>query len=286
MTYVERALTFDCGGERLVGVLAEPALQNDVGVVVVVGGPQYRVGSHRQFLLFSRRLAAEGIAVLRFDYRGMGDATGAARSFEDVEPDIAAAIDAFQASCPSIRRIVLWGLCDAASAALIYCATGRDARIAGVAILNPWVRSDATLAKVHLKHYYTRRVLEKDFWMKLARGGVGVVGAVRSLIGSIAVANAGRRERTSSVAFQDRMAAGLETLAGPVLLLSSERDLTAKEFFEYTRSDPRWRELLDRARIDRHEVADADHTFSTAQWRREVEERTLSWIRRTLLANA
>jgi len=52
------------------------------GVLIVVGGPQYRVGSHRQFLLLSRRLAAEGHPVMRFDYRGMGDASGAMRGFE------------------------------------------------------------------------------------------------------------------------------------------------------------------------------------------------------------
>ena len=80
---VERALTFDCCGERLVGVVSEPALAGKLGVVVVVGGPQYRVGSHRQFVLFARRLATEGVAVLRFDYRGMGDATGRPRQFEE-----------------------------------------------------------------------------------------------------------------------------------------------------------------------------------------------------------
>lgn len=90
------------------------------GVLIIVGGPQYRVGSHRQFVLLSRRLAGEGYPAMRFDYRGMGDAGGAMRSFEDVRADIGAAIEAFQRAVPSLRRIVLWGLCDAASAALLY----------------------------------------------------------------------------------------------------------------------------------------------------------------------
>jgi uncharacterized protein len=288
VSYVERALTFDCGGEQLVGVLAEPAAQSDVGVVVVVGGPQYRVGSHRQFLLLGRRLAAEGIAALRFDYRGMGDATGVARSFEDVSLDIAAAVDAFQAACPTVRRVVLWGLCDAASAALMYYETTRDQRVAGMALLNPWVRSDVTLAKVHLRHYYIRRLLEKGFWVKLGAGGVSVVGVARSLLDNIGIARTSRGDRKGSrtETFQDRMARGLEAFAGSVLILLSERDLTAKEFIEFARSDPRWRVLLARETVDRHEVADAGHTFSTARWRREVEDRTLSWIRRTLLARA
>src|ERR1041385_7937579 len=87
MSHVERAVTFDCASERLVGVVAEPDNASEVGVVVVVGGPQYRVGSHRQFLLLSRRLVDAGIAVLRFDYRGMGDSTGATCSFDDISLD-------------------------------------------------------------------------------------------------------------------------------------------------------------------------------------------------------
>lgn len=288
MSHVERALTFDCCDERLVGVLAEPEAAGDLGVVIVVGGPQYRVGSHRQFLLLGRRLAAEEIAVLRFDYRGMGDATGSARSFEDVTPDIAAAIDAFQAACPTVRRIVLWGLCDAAAAALIYCERRRDTRVAGVALLNPWVRSDATMAKAQLKHYYAPRLFEREFWAKLARGGVDLREAARSMARSIETASMGRSDAkgAGAASFQDRMTKGLEAFAGPVLILLSERDLTAKEFVEFARSEPRWRALLARRNVERHDVADADHTFSTARARSEVEDRTLSWIRQTLLANA
>ena len=124
------------------------------GVLIVVGGPQYRVGSHRQFLLLSRRLAAEGYPVMRFDYRGMGDASGAMRGFEQASADIGAAIEAFQRACPAVQRIVLWGLCDAASLALLYVDATQDDRIAGLAILNPWVRSEASLAQTHIKHYY------------------------------------------------------------------------------------------------------------------------------------
>lgn len=55
-----------------------------LGLLMVVGGPQYRVGSHRQFVLLARDLAAAGIPVFPFDYRGMGDSTGQARDFEGI----------------------------------------------------------------------------------------------------------------------------------------------------------------------------------------------------------
>ena len=284
MNYRERALTFECCGERLVGVLAEPAEVSDVGVVIVVGGPQYRAGSHRQFVLLARTLAAAGVSVLRYDYRGMGDATGPMRSFEDTGPDIAAGIGALQSACPAIGRIVLWGLCDAASSALIYWSGTLDPRIAGMVMLNPWVRSDATIAKTHLKHYYGRRLLERDFWAKVARGKVGIGGAVMAVAGKLAAARGRPHKSGQTVApvFQDRMAEGLRTFAGPVLILLSGRDLTAKEFLEYVNSSPRWSGLLDRGNVERHHVAEADHTFSTARWRSEVETRTLDWLRRKL----
>lgn len=58
----ESTLSFDCQGERLVGILAEPVTGEpaEVGVVIVVGGPQYRAGSHRQFTLLARHFAAHG----------------------------------------------------------------------------------------------------------------------------------------------------------------------------------------------------------------------------------
>jgi len=281
----ERAVTFDCCGERLVGVVAEPAGEAKAAVLIVVGGPQYRVGSHRQFVLLARSLAASGIAVLRFDYRGMGDSTGPARPFEDVGPDIGAAMDALRTACPTVERIVLWGLCDAASASLIYVQSTRDARVAGLVLLNPWVRSDATIARTHLKHYYGRRLLEKEFWTKLARGGVDVAAAARSIADKVTSAGRGDASASAVTTFQDRMAEGFRSFAGPILILLSERDLTAKEFIEYVRSDARWSALITRANVERHDVADSDHTFSTARWRGEVETLTLDWLRRKLVAD-
>jgi hypothetical protein len=100
-TYLESALVFECGGERLLGVISRPARPARAGIVIVVGGPQYRIGSHRQFLLLARDLARAGFAVMRFDYRGMGDSEGQTCSFEAVDDDIAAAIDAFVPGWPA-----------------------------------------------------------------------------------------------------------------------------------------------------------------------------------------
>jgi exosortase A-associated hydrolase 1 len=277
VTYTEQALAFECAGERLIGVVAQPADARDIGVVIVVGGPQYRAGSHRQFVLIARALAATGFAVLRFDCRGMGDSTGPARTFEHIDEDIAAAIAALQAACPRVARVVLWGLCDAASAALLYQRSHADPRLAGLVLLNPWVRSDATLARAHLKHHYRAQLLDPGFWRRLVRGDVAVGAALRSLAGNILRARA-QADAPADSSYQDRMADGMRAFGGPILLVLCGRDLTAQEFVGHAASDARWAGLLTRALIERYDVAEADHTFSTAAWRDALVARTLDWL--------
>jgi len=281
VTFCERPLGFDCRGERLIGVASLPESPASVGVVIVVGGPQYRAGSHRQFVLLARRLAEAGIAVLRFDCRGMGDSTGEPAGFEDTAPDIDAAVAALAAASPTIGRVVLWGLCDAAAGSLLYCDATHDPRIAGMVLLNPWVRSEETLARTHVRHYYGARVLEAAFWRKLLAGKVDLRASVRSLVAAVAaMARGARSANPTTPSYQDRMAAGLARFDGPVLILLSGRDLTAKEFSDYVGTHPRWSAALQGARVERQSIAEADHTFSTAGWRREAEDRMLDWLRR------
>jgi exosortase A-associated hydrolase 1 len=278
---VERALMFECEGEQLLGVITLPQRSASLGVVIATGGPQYRAGSHRQFVLLARRLAGEGYAVLRFDYRGMGDSTGAVRPFEDTASDIRAAVDAFQRACPELRHIVLWGLCDAASACLLYWNAAADPRVAGMVLLNPWVRSTETFARTHIKHYYAKRMVDPEFWSKLAKGGVNVVHTCREFVSTALTAARGRRTKRAAdrPPFQERMAAALRGFGKPVLIILSGQDLTAKEFCEYLASSASWRGLLDQNTVQRIDIADADHTFSTAKLREEVEARTIAWLR-------
>ncbi len=257
----ERASVFGCGGDRLVGILHVPVeRERDIGVLVVVGGPQYRVGSHRQFVLMARRFAAAGYPVLRFDHRGIGDSDGAARSFETLDDDVGAALDTLHAEFPGLRGSVIFGLCDAASAALMYCR--QDTRLAGMILANPWVHSEAGAAKAYVKHYYGRRLLQAAFWRKVLSGGFDAAGSLRDLLAKLRATARGSQAVRGS--FRERMLDGLSAFRGPVLLQISGRDLTAAEFMDLCQSDDRWRAALDRHNVVVRRYESADHTFAAA----------------------
>jgi uncharacterized protein len=272
----------------LLGVLSRPLLgkvASDVAVLVIVGGPQYRVGSHRQFVLLARALARQGHVVLRFDYRGMGDSAGALRDFEAVSDDIACAIDALQLAAPQAKRVVLWGLCDGASAALLYLHDRRDPRVAGLALLNPWVRSEASLAKTHVKHYYRERLQSPEFWRKLFSGRVAV-SAFTGLWSNLRLAFAGAPATAAAAAlpYQQRMASAWSGFAGAVLLMLSERDLTAQEFADFSATDTAFQQALRAQPPTRVTLAGADHTCSSAAAQRDAEQSTVQWLAQTFPA--
>lgn len=285
MKHTEEAVFFSCLGDTLLGIVAKPEVASTTGVVVIVGGPQYRVGSHRQFVLLSRALAAAGYPVLRFDYRGMGDSEGQQRDFQSVGPDIAAAIDTLQQCVPSVRHVALWGLCDGASAALLYRFDTHDPRVNALCLLNPWIRSEASFANTQIKHYYTQRLVESEFWIKLLNGKVGRK-AISELLHSVQLAVTDRMHLASRVSapdritatplpYQQRMAHAWCNFTGSILLLLSGDDYTAKEFQECTRNDPDWKKPLKHPRLTCRELPGVDHTFSSATYRAQAEDLTL-----------
>jgi len=282
---MEIPVSFKCSGEHLLGIFSEGSLE--VGVLIVVGGPQYRVGSHRQFTLLARHLAESGIPSFRFDYRGMGDSSGNIRDFEDVNLDIKSAVDQMFLRSPGLKRVVLWGLCDAASANVFYAYT--DDRVCGLVLLNPWVRTVEGEAKAFLKHYYLSRLVNKELWLKIFSGKFDFSHSMRSLFDL--TRKLIRRKKSSEVesaefaksnqlsgTLPERMFQGLMHFDGPVLLILSGDDLTAKEFRDLVVSSSDWKSLLEKDQFMQCVVEGANHTFSTAVWRNIVETRTSNWV--------
>lgn len=277
MTINEQALWLHGEGFDMLGIVSLPPASTPTqrtGVVIVVGGAQYRAGSHRQFVQLARFLADGGFPVLRFDLPGMGDSPGDLPSFEDTAPHIATAINGFQQHHPGVERVVLWGLCDGASASLLYVDATHDPRIAGLALLNPWVRSEVSLARAQVKHYYWQRLREPGFWAKVLSGGVGWQ-TLKDWARKLRVA---RGEGADEGAFPDRMARAWKHLSHPILLMLSSLDLTAQEFGETARNHPAWDKCLSQPQVHVHVLTGADHTCSRQEHRESMISHTIEWM--------
>lgn len=285
MNTQEIPLLLDCQGEQMIGVLHQPVQAHSRGVLIVVGGPQYRVGSHRQFVLLARHLASHGVPVLRFDHRGMGNSQGVTRNFETIGMDIGCAINGFFQHQPDLLEVVIWGLCDAASAAAFYAC--QDQRIRGLVLLNPWVHTEQGAAKAILKHYYFRRLLSVALWRKIYQGRFEFSTAARSLMQMLMRAVFGQSrpkcmDEASSVSQElplpERIRLNLEAFQYPILFILSGRDLTADEFKCAVSASSAWKRVLQRKQVACYDLPEADHTFSRQIWRKQIEQWTLAWV--------
>ncbi|MEE9423656.1 MAG: hydrolase 1, exosortase A system-associated [Methylococcales bacterium] len=287
----EIPLIFSCEANSLCAMAHIPQPSKQCGVLIVVGGPQYRVGSHRQFLLLARELASNGFPVLRFDYTGMGDSEGEQKTFENIDADLRAAIDVFYQQHSDLKNIVIWGLCDAASAALFYAY--QDQRVKGLVLLNPWVYTTQGAAKTYLKHYYLQRLLSRELWSKIFSGKFDAVASIASLVSmikkmlSISPSKNFDKEHTNAIQaispdlpLPERMKQGLERFEYPVLCILSGHDLTASEFKELIAANSDWQQLFNQQRIQRLNFDESDHTFSRAVWRNQVSEWTIDWLQK------
>ncbi|MFY9510543.1 MAG: hydrolase 1, exosortase A system-associated, partial [Rubrivivax sp.] len=216
--------------------------------------------------------------------RGMGDSSGELRNFEQVSEDIDAALAALRRAAPHADRVAVFGLCDAASAALLHLHDRPGAQVDALCLLNPWVRSEATLARTHLKRYYLQRLTDASFWRRLFSGDVGLV-RVKELLQSLrsALRPSDPAQATTSAAmarppFQAAMARAWRNFRGRTLLVICGDDLTAQEFIEHSERDAAWRGLVDGAGVQRLDLADADHTLSQRSPRLAFETTLCRWL--------
>ncbi len=287
-TATEYPVAFHCLGAKLSGMVHRSTAEARLGVVIVVaGGPQYRVGAHRQFVSLARMFASNGYPVMRFDLRGMGDSEGDYLGYEQSRPDIRAAIDEFLRREPALQGVALFGECESASGILFYA--GEDARVLKIALANPWVRTPEVQAETILKHYYLNRLRSREFWLSVRAGEYKIGTSLISFLQVLARSLKGHKSKRAAVAdissvefdhlpLPSRTAEGLRRFHGSVLLLMSGRDLIAREFDEVTKSSKAWKGLLSDRRISRKDIADADHTFSKPEVKAEAQRTLLDWL--------
>lgn len=272
----EKPLSFTSNGEQLLGILHDTDEPAAVGIIILVGGPQYRVGSHRMFVQIARRMAACGYPTLRFDFRGMGDSSGQFPGFERLDEDIAAAIKVLCTNRPEIGKVVLLGLCDGATGAALYAPI--DPIVKGLVLLNPWVHTESGQAKAYLWYYYPRRLLQKDFWRSLISGKVRIIASIRDFSAKFLQSLSHKQVSKGAVctSFVGRFGLALSKFRGDVLIVNCENDLTAAEFQALLHSDGLWTGIRNRSVLSH--IKGADHTLSDPKDLELFCDRVLAWL--------
>ena len=100
---MRRLLTFACEGATL-GATPRRRPTATTGLLLVTGGTQTRIGSHRMYERLAEALAEQGYPCFRYDRRGVGDSEGEDPGFRGSGPDLAAAAAAFRREQPAAQR--------------------------------------------------------------------------------------------------------------------------------------------------------------------------------------
>lgn len=247
---VRSLLSFACEGCRL-GATLDPAA-GTTGVLIVTGGTQTRIGSHRLFERLAHALAEAGYPCLRFDRRGIGDSEGTDPGFRDNCADIAAAAACFRAEAPGLQRLIGLGLCDGATSLALF---GSDAGLDGLVMINPWlVEAEANAPPpAAIKRHYRKQLLSLEGWKKIAKGAISYRKLIRG------VAKIARRPEPNDLGSE--AAEGLHRLARRVELILARDDATAIAAEHAWKSASFARALGGVAVHSTHVGTDA-HTFS------------------------
>jgi exosortase A-associated hydrolase 1 len=167
---MRRLIAFSCGEATLAGSL-DLYEGSTTGVLLVIGGSQTRIGSHRMYERLAKGLAEKGYSCFRYDRRGVGDSDGEDPGFRGSGPDLKAAADTFRKEAPALTHLIGFGLCDGATAIALY---GDEAGLDGLILANPWLveAEEGAPAPAAIRAHYRKRLLSRDGWKRLLTGAV------------------------------------------------------------------------------------------------------------------
>lgn len=258
----ERAFTFG-RARHLAGIVGPGTART--GVILLNAGLVHRVGPFRMNVELARRLNEAGYPTLRFDLSTLGDsaAAGVAEApQEQVRRDVADAM-ALLAAEAGCTRFVLVGLCSGAANAHVVAAS--DPRVVGAVFLDG--HAYPTMG-FHLRHYLPR--------LRDPRRVVRFLGRRKRR----ADAQGGEADFQTGRPARSQVRTELAAMLARGVRLSFIFSGGASGYFNHPR------QLLEcfGKGVGRHPglsvrwLADADHTYSLAEDRRQLTELVRSWM--------
>ena len=286
---MEKAVHFSVNGKKLFGIVHLPDINSlpDTIILMVTGGPQTRVGSHRLYVQLARFLCENGIAAFRFDYEGTGDSEGKWVGYRYAGDSIQAAIDYINSNFSEFTKKIIWALCDGATSSLVFAAKNPE-NIHALISCNPYLFHSESKARTIIKYYYVQRLFEFGFWKKLLSGQFNFKHSIRSFV-DIAQKSRGNGPHVD-LSFEksffgleyeislDEVINALINLKHKVTYLLSTNDLAAKQFEELLRGK-KVKQALRRGNTFIYYIKNADHTFTNAEVKKTSFNTTLQALK-------
>ena len=265
----EHAIVFGAHA-GLVGILTEPAapVAGVIRAVIMSNiGMHHRIGPFRIYVEVSRRLAAAGFTVLRFDLAGMGDSTArndAPTPAERASRDLESAMTWLTAN-RGISEFLLIGLCSGVDST--HVAAVHDARVRGAAFIDGY---SYPTTGFHIRRF-TVRPLQVGRWVRFVHKRVLDRHSRLTAIDEPAVFE---RDYPTLDAF--RQDVHVMTARGVHLLFV----YTGGVYYRFNSASQVFEMIGRGAARDRIEVAtlfNADHVFTRVTERARLVERLAAW---------
>lgn len=281
---LEEFVNIPCGKSTITGIIHHPNTESPsnttTGFIIVSGGIQTRVGSHRQYVKLCRALAKHGVSCLRYDHFGVGDSLGEFSDIKERAEQLRELINYFNCKFPMINDIILWGLCDGASTILAYL-NSYDSRVKRVILLNPWVKLPSSEINVLFSFYYPHRLLKFDFWYKFLIGKINYVTSINKFIyyflsKTNLFSERNKLPNKGDISIVESMLTGFCLYSGKVTIICADTDFTGREFIDVCRKNPQWNKCLSNSAF--HLISNANHTFSSSDAHNQLMSITINYV--------
>jgi alpha/beta superfamily hydrolase len=250
-------------------------------ILMLHGWSGYRTGPHQMQTRAARHFTRMGFPVLRFDFAGRGDSDGATElaTLATMKDDVESALDWIKSTFPQ-HKIILSGLCSGCEVAF---AAAAAPGINGLMLWSaPVFAAGASGERSRRKRWhhlgeYARKMLRVSTYKKLWRGELDARGVSKVLSHQGGESKNIENDLPGQLPLGWRQAV-LErnkTLNLPVLMIFGGADPTVAEALAWYE-----KQLPRECRLEKTEIAGANHSYYGLAWEREVIERSGEWLQK------